>query len=243
MGGAVWGEVANAALQAVGSYLNYDQGRRANVTNLKLQKRQQEWEESMSNTAVQRRAADIEAAGGNRALAFVNGSEATTPVIAPAHVEAPRFDVPQINTARLMQAAMLKSQINNLSAQTRLSTEQARKTEAETMETRARTLNWLNTGRKVEQETSNLQVMNRKLEADLSGVLTENQLRQVKLLVANSTRADLIKKIRSGAIIEQLGIKGAEAKSKIGAALSDIADMVEKGWGEIGNLITPFKED
>lgn len=238
MSGMVWGEIANAAMQLTSAYLNYDMQRQTNVKNVRLQREQQAWEEHMSGSAIQRRAADIEAAGGNRALAFTNGSEASTPVIAPAHVEAPRFDAPQINTAKLLNAMMFKANMQNVSAQTGLLNEQRRKTEAEVMETRARTLNWLNTGSKVQQETMNLQTMNKKLEADLQGTLTENQLRQLKLIVANSTKTDLIKKIKSGALVEQLGVQGAEARSKIAKAISEITDMVESGYQEIGKLLT-----
>lgn len=128
MSAAVWGEVANAAIQAGTAWLNSDAQRDANRINIKNSREQREFEERMSNTAVQRRANDIELAGGNRALAFVNGSEATTPTYTPARVEAPHFDAPRFNTAALAQQAQIdniKAQTYNTSADTRMKDIQA----------------------------------------------------------------------------------------------------------------------
>jgi len=77
------GPIGDLADSVFGSKSAHD----ANRTNIRLQREQQDWEESMSNTAVQRRRKDIEAAGGNPALAFTGGQEASTPSIAPASVE------------------------------------------------------------------------------------------------------------------------------------------------------------
>lgn len=91
--------------------------REANKTNIKLQREQQAWEQMMSNTAVQRRRDDIEAAGGNPALAFTNGSEASTPVMSPARIEPVRNDISGLATA--LQLSLMKAQINKTEAEAR----------------------------------------------------------------------------------------------------------------------------
>lgn len=101
------------------AYSGQSAAQRANRTNVKLQREQQKWEESMSNSAVQRRADDIEKAGGNRALAFTTGSEASTPTISPAKVEPAPFK------ANLGSAALTAAQLKNLNASTALTTAKA----------------------------------------------------------------------------------------------------------------------
>lgn len=114
MGAFGWLEAINIATELYGAYSHQSAARQANRTNVKLQREQQAWEQQMSNTAVQRRAADIEAAGGNRALAFVNGSEATTPTVTPARVEPAPF------RANLASALLTATQLKNVQANTKL---------------------------------------------------------------------------------------------------------------------------
>lgn len=211
MSAAVWGEVANAALQATSAYLNYDQGRKANVTNLRLQKRQQDWEEQMSNTAVQRRAKDIELAGGNRALAFVNGSEATTPVVTPARVEAPHFDAPQLNTARLMEAMAFKNQQDLTKAQTY-------KTSAETRSMTldsdfkeavlAGKINYTNLGNA--QDYQNKVAQGDKIRAEIRKLTSDTVAQDVANYITNHTKEDVITAVKTGAMLKQLEIPGGE---------------------------------
>jgi len=119
---AVVEAVGNVASTAFGAHNQAG----ANATNVRMQKAQQQWEANMSNTAIQRRKADIEAAGGNPALAFTNGSEATTPSVSAAHVDPYKPDSPHFGTAML-----LSQQMDNLKAQTQNTTAQTRKTNIE----------------------------------------------------------------------------------------------------------------
>lgn len=126
---ANWYPWIDLGLQAATSYANYQGTRQANRQNVVLSREQRAWEEMMSNTAVQRRKADIEKAGGNPALAFTNGSEATTPTVTAPQVQPAHFDSPRINTGALLAKAQLDN-INantyNTSADTRMKNTQAR---------------------------------------------------------------------------------------------------------------------
>lgn len=111
--------VYNAAdlfLTAGSTYMGVQSAAAANRKNVQLQREQQAWEERMSNTAVQRRADDIEKAGGNRALAFTNGQSASSPTGSQATVQ------PTFNPAWLrgggMQALALAAQVENTRANT-----------------------------------------------------------------------------------------------------------------------------
>lgn len=223
MSAAVWGEVANAALQATSAYLNYDQGRKSNVTNLRLQKRQLEWEEQMANTAVQRRRLDIEKAGGNPALAFTNGQEASTPVVAPARVEAPHIDAPRFNTAALMTAA----QIDNTKADTY---QKSASTESMALDNRFKRAildGKIQYGQLSTAADYNQKVLaNQKLEAEIGRITSETEATKIANYIANSTKAEMIEQIKNGSLRTRLGLAGAENDEKWNKIKSKIFDYL-----------------
>ncbi|QCQ84975.1 DNA pilot protein [Blackfly microvirus SF02] len=116
--------ILDVAGQAYQNYQGSQNVNQANKTNINLQQQQQQWEADMSNTAVQRRKADIIAAGGNPALAFTNGSEATTPAVSQAQVQPFHPDFRTNFTA----SAIAQAQLRLIQAQTMQTTAQARAT-------------------------------------------------------------------------------------------------------------------
>lgn len=209
MSAAVWGEVANAAIQAGTAWLNSDAQRDANRINIKNSREQREFEERMSNTAIQRRAADIEAAGGNRALAFVNGSEATTPTYTPAHVEAPHFDAPRINTAALLQAQAQKSQIDLTKAQTYKTSQETQGLAMANQISKALLDGKITYGNLSTVEDYKTKVhQNAKLTAEVAEITSREQANNLANFLTNATMADVIDAIKSGALRARMGLEG-----------------------------------
>ncbi len=98
----MWTAIAAAGSNLLGSVLNYKSQQSANETNIKLAREARDWEERMSNTAVQRHAKDLEAAGFNRLLA-ATGQGASTPSAPVATAKAPQvtpLDIMAIEKAR-----------------------------------------------------------------------------------------------------------------------------------------------
>lgn len=170
----------------------------------------------MSNTAVQRRALDIEKAGGNRALAFVNGSEASTPTISPARVEPTRFNSPNFGSALLMrqQADLLKSQAAKNSADTASTVldTQIRAASAD-LEVEDRGLSHAASAQKADREIKNYMLAQRKVEAELQDLVSRAEARAISAYIAKHTREDVIAAVQSGAIIRGLQIDTEGIKS------------------------------
>lgn len=160
---AIIGAVGGIIGGAMGSSSASRAQREANRTNIALQREQQAWEEHMSNTEVQRRSADLRAAGFNPMLSFSQGQAASTPNVAPARVESTGETSSKLKAATVgsaVQAALLLSQLKNIDADTTLKTSSAAQAEANVALLRTTKEKVANEIDKVQQEIKNLHTEN-----------------------------------------------------------------------------------
>lgn len=104
----------NLAGTAADTWASTSSAHQANRTNIQLQREQREWQERMAGSEIQRRVRDLTLAGGNPALAFTEGSGASTPSVPAPHVESEYKG----GLGAVGSAALMAAQLRNLNAQT-----------------------------------------------------------------------------------------------------------------------------
>lgn len=206
------GGLIGAGGDLLGGLLGSNSQAKANKANLKLQREQQGWEKEMSNTAVQRRVADITKAGGNPALAFESGASASTPSVAPAQMQ-PLWDKQPFNftgkIGELMQMKTAKSVASSAESKARMD-----KVDADLYEGEAGTgkLKWSKMWR--ENGLLSEKVDRAREDAEIS--------RQTAILL-KAKNPILLRKLEAETKMAELNTKSAEAIAEsLGVAAKDV---------------------
>lgn len=135
-------DVLGGMLSGIGALMNAETGARASMFNTNMSRENFEWQKALQlnlmqreDTAVQRRVADLKAAGLSPVLA-AGSAAGSGPIV---QTEAPRMEPPKIDFSGIMDAILKGAQWDEVKAKTRLAeagakltTQQEKKAKAET---------------------------------------------------------------------------------------------------------------
>jgi len=217
---AGWAAAAQVAGEVAGAWISSDSQHKANRMNLRLQREQQAWEEKMSNTALQRRMADAQGAGINPLYAIGTGV-ASTPSIAPAHMESEGAKAGEILSGTAARAVATKQAIELNRAQVYATTAAGAKSLAETRLTNEQAglvaAQKLGTTQSADESRTRVVQMNQamdKMQLEMEGLVSENTIKRIDAQIREHTKGEIEAAIRADTLGKLLGIPSKEYESK-----------------------------
>lgn len=219
----VAGPLINAGASLFGAHSAESGQRDANRTNIFLQKEAQAWEERMANTAVQRRMADLKAAGVNPLLGVGEGQGAAVPNVAPARVESAKKDSSHIMAQGVSSAAQLALQTHLAEAQIRKSNAEADNVQAQTAQVIPATVS------KIVAEIELLGKTGKKVDEETFLAHIEGNIKNEDLTVLINSVPYLIAKAKAESELAAAEVPGAAARAEMyRTAIGAILPWVEK---------------
>jgi len=206
--------IIGAGATTLGGILGSQGQKSANQTNLQIARENRAWQERMSNTANQRAAGDLEAAGLNRILAL--GKPASTP--------AGNIATMQNEKAPISAAS---AQVGNIAANTALQLAQAEKIRQETRTSATQaTLNLTTAELKQSQDAL------AQMQTNLSNEQMKNVIETRTGITFKNKQADYDQQIR------KLQIPGVKSESEFYEWLMGAqANEVAHAFGKAGPLV------
>lgn len=210
-----WAAFAQAAAEGANLWMQSSMQHKANRTNVMLAREQRAWEAELANTGYRRKMWDLQQAGVNPLLA-VGGPPAATPSVSPAKVESTTKNVDLGASAqRIFERQVGQQQLLQASAQTRLTTEQARLAEETAKNVQADTLLKRTTAAHTVTSMRNLETQREKVLQEIQNLVSDKAYRDLEVYIKAASKNDLVELLHNENLQKRLGIQGSEASSRL----------------------------